>query len=380
MDVKLIIVSAKTGTKEISVKRPRILGRTRGIGIVIPHPMVSERHCLLFDNAGLLMVQDLNSEHGTFIGGRKVIMAPLPPGAEFSVGPLTLRAEYIYSGNLESLPKTLYDEPEGESVAQSTPTVPQDGQVPAEPSSAPPTPVVFTAPPAPLPPDTSTPAASASPQATSFFGFDGNGSFPAVAQPAELPQVSFAPSPQPVAAAPQTNAPAAAAKKPQAPIPPPLPKAVEPPRPEPVQEPDFGGFTGGYGESDGTTPEQIADAGLAIPGLDVDAMLSSPLPVQSQQPVKKKSSGSFLDYFSKRPPRRKRVVILPTDAIAPLANGNPSPPAPANPQPSAPAKPVPPPARVAAPPVPPIEPPMAINAPPPEEVDDDLSSFFKKLE
>ena len=79
-------VGGKTGTIEIVVKRPKIIGRAQGIGIVIPHATVSDRHCLLFDNNGLLMIQDLNSARGTQVAGRKIVMAPLPPGAEFTVG------------------------------------------------------------------------------------------------------------------------------------------------------------------------------------------------------------------------------------------------------------------------------------------------------
>jgi hypothetical protein len=427
MDVKLIVVSAKAGTKEISVRRPRILGRARGIGIVIPHPAVSERHCLLFEHAGLLMIQDLNSEHGTFIGGRKIILAPLPPGTEFSVGPLTLRADYSYSGNLDSLPKALYDEPE--PVQERTPPAAaptnREGEAPAEPppphhaaatSSPPlPAPAPLPPPPAEVPPQPAIAHAhrdgeapenregeapaepNATPQFSSFFGFDPNARFPSVAPGATAGSSSSGSSPgatrerrspdRPTSAAsvapsatgsasaapPASKVAVAPAPKPRPPMPPPLPTPVQAPSPEPSQVPDFDGFTGGVRPTDEETPAETTETGMEIPGLNIDSMLSGPPPAKQHPPAKKKP-GSFLDYFSKPVTRRKRSLHLAPDKVAPLPDS--TPPTPATPKP---------PAAAATPngsakqsPPPQFAPP-AETPPPAEPVDDDLSSFFKNL-
>jgi hypothetical protein len=383
MDVKLIVVSAKTGTKEIFVKRPRILGRAQGIGIVIPHPSVSERHCLLFDHAGLLMVQDLNSAQGTFVGGRKIIMAPLPPGAEFTVGPLTLRAEYAYAGNLDALPKTLFDEPEAEPATAPLPPAPEpipdnhqeprqdedserrEGEAPAEPMNP-------------------------TQEVPSFFGFGSNEGFPAVAQPAGLPEVSFAPSAESISPKPLAEIPAISAKKPTPPKPPPLPKtAVQSPAPHGAQAPNFGAFANLAETAADESSVPGDEPEMGIPGLVLDTDVPNPPPVPPDPPAKKKPGGSLLDYFSKRPPRRKRITRLPMDGLAPPVEAVPPPPTAAENGSAGKSKPMPPAAKstwseeappfaAAAPfsPSPSAEPSPA----PPESVDDDLSNFFKKLE
>jgi hypothetical protein len=153
-------------------------------------------------------------------------------------------------------------------------------------------------------------------------------------------------------------------------MPPPLPQVAETPRPE---APDFGGFTGDVRRADEETPSQIAEAGLEIPGLNLDSMLSGPPPAQPHPPAKQKS-GSFLDYFSKPVARRKRALRLAPDKIAPLTDATPTPPA--SPQP--PAASAPPNGAAKQSPLPQFAPP-AETPPPAEPVDDDLSSFFKNL-
>jgi hypothetical protein len=347
MDVKLTVVSAKTGTKEIIVKRPRIIGRARGIGIVIPHPTVSDRHCLLFDNAGLLMVQDLNSATGTFVGGRKIIMAPLPPGAEFTVGPLTFRAEYPYSGSLESLPKILHDEPETEAAPHhdaETPTQ-REAEAPAEPNHA-------------------------TQEFPSFFGFGTSASFPAVAQPSPQPEAAFTPPLEPDDAKPHIAKSAPSVKKLPPSMPPPLRKVVETPKPEFVQGSTFGEFADNADTTSETSSEPFAELETGIPGLNVDASIPIPQPVHPEPPEKKKPAGSLLDYFSKRPQRRKRLPPLTPDSIGPLddADLNQHPIEQVNQIPTVP--------NTTGSLISPLE----HHPAPTEVVDDDLSNFFKKLE
>jgi hypothetical protein len=330
MDIKLIIVGAKAGTKEISVKRPRILGRARGIGIVIPHPTVNERHCLLFENDGLLMIQDLNSEQGTLVGGRKIIMAPLPPDTEFSVGPLTFRAEYHYAGNLESLPKILYDEPAAE-LTQAAPV----GTGIASGTQAP----------IPAPPATS-----------SFFGLGVDGNLPTLAQPSAT-----------IAVKPQASAPVVDKKPEPMRMPPPLPKISEAVTPSRENETNYGNFSG-FSSTAPDSADPLSENDSGIPGLNIDAALPASLPPASDEHGKKKSAG-LLDYLSKRPSRPNRAARFAPESIGPFVetdspqdasmNGK------QNLRPQEPNAVVPPVQNLPAPPV---------------EVDDDLSSFFKKLE
>ncbi len=94
MEAKLIVVGGKASKAKIALKLPTVIGRSREAGLTIAHPMISRRHCEVFEADGLLMVRDLGSLNGTVVGGQRVKESPLPPDAEFTVGPLTFRAEY----------------------------------------------------------------------------------------------------------------------------------------------------------------------------------------------------------------------------------------------------------------------------------------------
>ena len=104
MEAKLIVVGGKASKSKITLRLPTIVGRSREAGLTIAHPMISRQHCELFEADGLLMVRDLGSLNGTVCGGQRIKESPLPPDAEFTVGPLTFRAEYQYEGDLGKLP------------------------------------------------------------------------------------------------------------------------------------------------------------------------------------------------------------------------------------------------------------------------------------
>lgn len=363
MDVKLIVVTAKTGTKEIHVRRPKILGKAKGSGIVIPHPAVSDRHCLLFEHAGLLMLQDLNSTQGTVIAGRKIVMAPLPPGTEFHVGPLIFRAEYSYAGSLESLPKTIFADDAPEHTA-----VESNGQ--ATQAAPAPAPAVAT---------TVTPSPPLSAQEpTSFFGFGSSESMPVV-QMARQPVSPTPAEPSPIEKNPFSML--HPVETPKVPV-----AAIAPP-PLPVETPSsFGNFPGDDEETGEVS--QNGDSESAIPGFTIDQTPLPPAPVQPlEEPEKKKPSGSFLDFFSKRPTRRRRLTHLEPDSIGPLEGANPS--AALTRQPADAAKNISAPAKSGwsdhVPDVSSIGPPQTGEPQDgmpakPESVDEDLSKFFKNLE
>ncbi len=111
MEAKLIVVGGKASKGAVALKLPSVIGRGREAGLTIAHPMISRRHCELFESDGLLMVRDLGSLNGTLIDGRRVKEAPLPPDGEFTVGPLTFRAQYEYAGDRAALPETVLADP-----------------------------------------------------------------------------------------------------------------------------------------------------------------------------------------------------------------------------------------------------------------------------
>jgi hypothetical protein len=91
MEAKLIVIRGKANKNEVALKLPSVIGRSREADLTIGHPMVSRRHCEVFETDGTLMIRDLGSLNGTLINGEKVSEAAVPANAEVTVGPLTFR-------------------------------------------------------------------------------------------------------------------------------------------------------------------------------------------------------------------------------------------------------------------------------------------------
>jgi len=105
MDAKLVVVGGKASKRQVSLKLPSVIGRSRDADLTVAHPMVSRQHCELFDVNGVLRIRDLGSLNGTFVGNERVQEAELYPSDEFTVGPLTFRVKYRYVGEIASAPK-----------------------------------------------------------------------------------------------------------------------------------------------------------------------------------------------------------------------------------------------------------------------------------
>ena len=94
MDVKLVVVGGDARPKEVKLKVPAILGRGRDATLALPHSLVSRRHCEITESDGQLVVRDLGSLNGTFIGSERIDEAVLPAGELLTVGTVTFRAVY----------------------------------------------------------------------------------------------------------------------------------------------------------------------------------------------------------------------------------------------------------------------------------------------
>lgn len=94
MLVRLFVIRGKANKESVAVSLPAVIGRSRDADLTIIHPMISRRHCQLFESEGLVKVRDLGSLNGTYLGGEQVQEAFLPPGAILTVGPLVFRVEY----------------------------------------------------------------------------------------------------------------------------------------------------------------------------------------------------------------------------------------------------------------------------------------------
>ncbi len=72
MQVTLTVVGGKADRRQVRVKVPVVIGRSREAGLVVAHPMVSRRHCELYVAEGWPQVRDLGSLNGVYVGGRQV--------------------------------------------------------------------------------------------------------------------------------------------------------------------------------------------------------------------------------------------------------------------------------------------------------------------
>lgn len=102
INAKLIVVGGTTSTTEVKLKLPTIIGRGRSVQVTIPHSLVSRQHCEISESAGRLLVRDLDSMNGTYVGDERITEAILEPGALLTVGTVTFRAVYEIGGGDDS--------------------------------------------------------------------------------------------------------------------------------------------------------------------------------------------------------------------------------------------------------------------------------------
>jgi predicted component of type VI protein secretion system len=116
MDAKLVVVSGTTKATEVILRLPAVLGRGRDATVMLPHPLVSRRHCEVFEDNGYLHVRDMGSLNGTYIDNKRVTEAVLPPGGTLTIGSVTFRAVYQVGGP-EASPPAAAPRPGGAAAA-----------------------------------------------------------------------------------------------------------------------------------------------------------------------------------------------------------------------------------------------------------------------
>jgi pSer/pThr/pTyr-binding forkhead associated (FHA) protein len=97
VEAKLIVVGGDAQSRHFELQLPTVIGRSRNTDLRLGHPLVSRHHCEVFEANGLLMVRDLGSLNGTFVGEQRIAEQAMPvkPGDLLTVGPVTFRAEYL---------------------------------------------------------------------------------------------------------------------------------------------------------------------------------------------------------------------------------------------------------------------------------------------
>ncbi len=94
MRVKLVSVGSDAKAAEIDVELPTVVGRGKRATLSLPHPAVSRRHCELFDRDGKVMVRDLGSLNGTYVGSQRVSESEVPLGELLTIATLSFRVVF----------------------------------------------------------------------------------------------------------------------------------------------------------------------------------------------------------------------------------------------------------------------------------------------
>jgi predicted component of type VI protein secretion system len=96
VQAKLVVVAGDERTRQFELHLPAVIGRSRTTDVTLGHPLVSRQHCELYEANGKLMLRDLGSLNGTFVGDIRLCDQPMPiqSGELFTVGAVTLQADY----------------------------------------------------------------------------------------------------------------------------------------------------------------------------------------------------------------------------------------------------------------------------------------------
>src|SRR6185436_8510290 len=92
--VSLTVIGGKASKREVALTLPAIIGRGTKATLLVSHSSVSREHCEVFEEDGVLVVRDLDSLNGTYVGDARITETVLRPGDELTIGPLTFQVNY----------------------------------------------------------------------------------------------------------------------------------------------------------------------------------------------------------------------------------------------------------------------------------------------
>jgi hypothetical protein len=78
-------------TKTFALRDGDLVGRVKGVAIVLPHESVSRKHAAIHVDGERVEVEDLGSSNGTFVNDRQVVRQSLAPGDRVRFGRVVLR-------------------------------------------------------------------------------------------------------------------------------------------------------------------------------------------------------------------------------------------------------------------------------------------------
>ncbi|MBL99671.1 MAG: hypothetical protein CMM06_08255 [Rhodopirellula sp.] len=95
MNVDFTVFKEGQALKTINVALPVIIGRGTDSTLTIKHPLLSRRHCEVYDENGQVMVKDLASLNGTFVNESRVETSlSLSSGAKLKLGSVEMQVVF----------------------------------------------------------------------------------------------------------------------------------------------------------------------------------------------------------------------------------------------------------------------------------------------
>jgi pSer/pThr/pTyr-binding forkhead associated (FHA) protein len=107
MQATFVVIEPNLTPSEYTVDLPATIGRGREADVKFANGLLSRRHCEVVEDDGEIMVRDLGSRNGTFVGGRRIESATLSPGELITVGGITLRAVFGQATDVMLAPEKL---------------------------------------------------------------------------------------------------------------------------------------------------------------------------------------------------------------------------------------------------------------------------------
>jgi len=95
MNVDLLVYKDGQPLKTVSVALPVIIGRGKDATFTIKHPLLSRKHCEVFEDSGSVQVRDLASLNGTFVNGSRVESTlAVDSGSQLKLGAVVMEVQY----------------------------------------------------------------------------------------------------------------------------------------------------------------------------------------------------------------------------------------------------------------------------------------------
>jgi hypothetical protein len=95
MNVDLLVYKDGQPLKTVRVTLPVIIGRGKDATFTIKHPLLSRKHCEVFEENGVVQVRDLASLNGTFVNSSRVeSTSAVDSGSQLKLGSVVMEVQY----------------------------------------------------------------------------------------------------------------------------------------------------------------------------------------------------------------------------------------------------------------------------------------------